>query len=36
MRLERTGQQLDPATTLQNVGVQEDDVLELYPILEAG
>ena len=36
MRLERTGQQLDPATTLQGVGVQENDVLELYPILEAG
>ncbi|MEH2161557.1 MAG: hypothetical protein V7K38_11025 [Nostoc sp.] len=36
MRLERTGQQLDPAITLQGVGVQENDVLELYPILEAG
>ena len=36
IRLERTGQQLDPATTLQSVGVQENDVLELYPILEAG
>jgi len=36
MRLERTGQQLDPATTLQSVGVQENDVLELLPLLEAG
>jgi hypothetical protein len=36
MRLERTGQQLDPAITLQAMGVQQNDVLELYPILEAG
>jgi len=36
MRLERTGQQLDPAITLQSVGIQENDVLELYPILEFG
>ncbi len=36
MRLERTGQQLDPATTLESLGVEENDVLELYPILEAG
>lgn len=36
VRLERTGQQLDPATTLGGVGVQENDVLEVYPILEAG
>ena len=36
VRLERTGQQLDPATTLGSMGVQENDVLEVYPILEAG
>jgi hypothetical protein len=36
IRLERTGQQLDPSTTLNSVGVQENDVLEVYPILEAG
>ena len=36
MRLERTGQQLDPATTLQSVGVQENDVLQLFPLLEGG
>jgi hypothetical protein len=36
MRLERTGQQLDPATTLQSVGVQENDVLKLLPLLEGG
>ncbi len=35
-RLERTGQQLDPVTTLGTVGVRENDVLEVYPILEAG
>jgi len=36
VRLERTGQQLDSTTTLGGVGVQENDVLEVYPILEAG
>ncbi len=36
VRLERTGQQLDSTTTLGAVGVQENDVLEIYPILEAG
>jgi uncharacterized ubiquitin-like protein YukD len=36
IRIERTGQQLSPTATLSSVGVQENDVLELYPILEAG
>lgn len=36
VRLERTGQQLNSTTTLGSVGVQENDVLEVYPILEAG
>lgn len=36
VRVERTGIQLDPSTTLNSAGVQEDDVLEIYPILEAG
>lgn len=36
IRLERTGQQLDPSTNLNSSGVQENDVLEIYPILEAG
>lgn len=36
VRLERTGKQLDPGITLGGVGVQENDVLEVYPILEAG
>ena len=36
MRVERTGQQLDPAINLASAGVQDNDVLEVYPILEAG
>lgn len=37
VRVERTGpRQLDPGTTLGTVGVMENDVLEVYPILEAG
>ncbi|MBW4513467.1 MAG: EsaB/YukD family protein [Scytonematopsis contorta HA4267-MV1] len=36
IRIERTGQQLSPTATLNSAGVQENDVLELYPILEAG
>lgn len=36
VRLERTGQQMDASATLGAVGVQENDVLEIYPILEAG
>jgi WXG100 protein secretion system (Wss), protein YukD len=36
MRLERTGKQLDPASSLESMGVSSGDVLELYPILEAG
>lgn len=36
LRLERTGKQLDPASTLEAMGVSSGDVLELYPILEAG
>jgi len=36
VRLERTGKQLDPVSTLEAMGVSSGDVLELYPILEAG
>lgn len=36
VRLDRTGKQLDPASTLESMGVSSGDVLELYPILEAG
>jgi uncharacterized ubiquitin-like protein YukD len=36
IRIERTGQQLNTQATLISAGVQEDDVLEIYPILEAG
>lgn len=36
IRLDRTGQQLDPSATLDSVEVQEDDVLSVLPILEAG
>jgi hypothetical protein len=36
IRLERTGQQLEPSTTLAAAGVQSEDVLEVHPILEAG
>ncbi|MDZ7958988.1 MAG: hypothetical protein RMY34_14090 [Aulosira sp. DedQUE10] len=36
VRIERTGQQLDPAANLASVGVEQNDVLEVYPILEAG
>ena len=35
-RLERTGQQLDSSATLSSVGIEPDDVVEVYPILEAG
>lgn len=36
MRLERTGEQLESTANLQTVGVQNQDILEVYPILEAG
>ena len=36
LRLERTGKQLDPTSTLEAMGVCDGDILELYPILEAG
>lgn len=36
VRLESTGQQLEGSKTLASAGVQNDDVLEVYPILEAG
>lgn len=35
-RLERTNQQLDPNSDLVTSGIQNNDVLEIYPILEAG
>jgi Tfp pilus assembly protein PilW len=36
VRIERTGQQLTSNSSLVSAGIQEDDVLEIYPILEAG
>ncbi|MCL1471004.1 small ubiquitin-related modifier domain-containing protein [Argonema antarcticum] len=36
VRLERTGQQLNPSATLGSQEVEENDVLEVYPNLEAG
>ncbi|MEO1376269.1 MAG: EsaB/YukD family protein [Cyanobacteria bacterium J06635_10] len=36
IRLERTGEQLDSANTLDSAGVEDNDVLEIYPNLEAG
>ncbi|GAB4304762.1 MAG: hypothetical protein Fur0025_46630 [Oscillatoriaceae cyanobacterium] len=36
IRLERTGQQLDSSATLDSVEAQENDVFEVFPILEAG
>lgn len=36
IRLERTGHQLDASATLDSVEVQENDVFEVFPILEAG
>ena len=34
--LERTGEQLDPINTLEELNLEDDDVLEIFPILEAG
>ncbi|MFB2876469.1 hypothetical protein [Floridanema aerugineum] len=36
VRLERTGQQLNPSASLSSQEVEENDVLEVYPIVEAG
>lgn len=36
VRSQSTGQQLEPKTTLSMAKIQNDDVLEVYPILEAG
>ena len=36
LRLERTGQQLNPSATLGSVGLQANDVVEVLPNLEAG
>ncbi len=36
VRLERTGEQLDPSASLNSVHAQENDVLSVFPILEAG
>ena len=36
VRLERTGQQLNPSASLGAQEVEENDVLEVYPIVEAG
>lgn len=36
VRLQSTGKQLQGSTSLASAGVQNDDVLEVYPILEAG
>ncbi len=35
-RLERTNEQLDSASDLASAGVQNDDVIEIFPILKAG
>lgn len=34
LRLERTNQQLDPSATLDSVGVEDNDILEVYPITQ--
>ncbi len=36
VRSQSTGQQLTPTSTLQSAGVRTDEVLEIYPIIEAG
>ena len=36
MRSDRLGKQLDPRKTLADAGVQEGDVLEVVPIIQAG
>lgn len=36
VRLERTGQQLDPINSLEELALEENDILEIFPILEAG
>jgi hypothetical protein len=36
VRLERTGQQLDPINTLEELNIEDNDILEIFPILEAG
>ncbi|MEZ2231087.1 hypothetical protein [Microcoleus sp.] len=36
VRLDRTGEQLDSSATLDSVGVEENDVFSVLPILEAG
>lgn len=36
VRLERTGEQLEPGIALKSVELEENDVFEIYPILEAG
>ncbi|MEB3187512.1 MAG: hypothetical protein VKP72_08745 [bacterium] len=36
VRLDRTGEQLDPQAFLTGAGVRENDILDIYPILEAG
>jgi hypothetical protein len=36
VRLERTGQQLDSINTLEELNILDNDVLEIFPILEAG
>lgn len=36
MRLERTGQQLNSSIILMELEIEENDILDIYPILEAG
>ncbi|MFP4134135.1 MAG: hypothetical protein ACOC04_02925 [Halothece sp.] len=35
-RLERTNEELDPNSDLVTSGIKNNDVIEIYPILEAG
>lgn len=35
-RLDRTNEELDPNSDLVTSGIKNNDVLEIYPILEAG
>ena len=36
VRNDRVGKQLDPAKTLPDAGIEEGDVIEVVPIIQAG
>ncbi|MBD1871208.1 hypothetical protein H6F95_28665 [Cyanobacteria bacterium FACHB-471] len=36
VRLDRTGQQLDPSIIVMELSLEENDILDIYPIPEAG